>query len=91
MSGWKVTLPCTRAEAEAIDAAEDVWPGVVLMTTETVEDDREHWRLDAYTEHEPDADMIAALKALVPSAAGVEPVVTPLGAEDWVAMSPAGR
>jgi ribosomal protein L11 methyltransferase len=60
------------------------------MTTEEVEDDRERWRLDAYVEDEPDAALLAALAALVPSAAGIAPVVTPLGAEDWVAMSQAG-
>ncbi|WP_294357412.1 50S ribosomal protein L11 methyltransferase [uncultured Sphingomonas sp.] len=90
IDSWRVTLPCTRAEAEAIDAADDLTIDAVLMTTEEVEDDREHWRLDAYCEYEPDAAMIAALVALVPSASGVEPVVEPLTAQDWVTMSQAG-
>ena len=65
MSGsWKVTLPCTRAEAEAIDAAEV--DDAVLMTTEEVEDDRERWRLDAYMEREPDGEVLAALRAEAP-------------------------
>nr|WP_239017803.1 50S ribosomal protein L11 methyltransferase [Sphingomonas aracearum] len=89
MDSWRTTLPCTRAEAEAIDAGA-VALDAVLMTTEEVEDDREHWRLDAFTENEPDAGMIAALRALVPSAAGVEPVVEPLTAQDWVTLSQAG-
>ncbi|WP_430984572.1 hypothetical protein, partial [Escherichia coli] len=63
MTSWKVSLPCTRAEAEAIDAAEDVAEGVVLMTTEIEEDDREHWRLDAYLEAEPTPETIAAICA----------------------------
>ncbi|VXC79547.1 50S ribosomal protein L11 methyltransferase [Sphingomonas sp. 8AM] len=90
IDSWRVTLPCTRAEAEAIDAADDLAIDAVLMTTEEVEDDREHWRLDAYCEHEPDAAMLAALTALVPSAAGTVPTVTPLTAQDWVTMSQAG-
>lgn len=90
VESWKTTLPCTRAEAEAIDAAGDLGVDAVLMTTEEVEDDVERWRLDAYSEAEPDAALIAQLRALVPSAAGIEPVVTPLGTEDWVAMSQAG-
>lgn len=86
---WKLTLPCTRAEAEAIDAgAIDI--DAVLMTTEVVEDDVEKWRLDAYTEAEPDAATIAAIRALVPSAAGVEPRIEALTAADWVAMSQQG-
>jgi ribosomal protein L11 methyltransferase len=52
IDSWKVTLPCTRAEAEAIDAGEFALDAV-LMTTEEVEDDVEHWRLDAYMEDEP--------------------------------------
>ncbi|WP_294326941.1 50S ribosomal protein L11 methyltransferase [uncultured Sphingomonas sp.] len=89
---WKLTLPCTRAEAEAIDAAEDfgIDPAPVLMTTETVEDDTETWRLDAYFEAEPDDAAIAAIAALVPSAAGTPPQVEALGDEDWVTMSQAG-
>ncbi|WP_394647707.1 50S ribosomal protein L11 methyltransferase [uncultured Sphingomonas sp.] len=90
IDSWRVTLPCTRAEAEAIDAADDLAIDAVLMTTEEVEDDRERWRLDAYCEHEPDAAMLAALAALVPSAAGTPPRVEPLTAQDWVTMSQAG-
>ena len=90
IDSWRVTLPCTRAEAEAIDAADDLAIDAVLMTSEEVEDDREHWRLDAYMEHEPDAAMLAALRALVPSAAATEPAVTPLTAQDWVTLSQAG-
>lgn len=90
VDSWRVTLPCTRAEAEAIDAADDLVIDAVLMTTEEVEDDRERWRLDAYMEHEPDAALLDALRALVPSAAGVAPVVEALAAQDWVTLSQAG-
>ncbi len=89
IDSWRLTLPCTRAEAEAIDAAE-IAIDAVLMTTEEVEDDIERWRLDAYSEAEPDAAMIAAIRSLVPSAAGVEPAIEPLYDEDWVTMSQAG-
>ncbi|OAN61616.1 50S ribosomal protein L11 methyltransferase [Sphingomonas sp. TDK1] len=89
IDSWKVSLPCTRAEAEAIDAG-TIEIEAVLMTTETVEDDVEHWRLDAYLEQEPDAAMLAALKALVPSAGDVEPEVEALTAQDWVTLSQEG-
>ncbi len=89
VDSWKLTLPCTRAEAEAIDAGE-IAIDAVLMTTEEIEDDVEHWRLDAYTEDEPDAAMIAAIRALVPSAADIEPAIEPLTAQDWVTMSQEG-
>jgi ribosomal protein L11 methyltransferase len=89
IDSWKVTLPCTRAEAEAIDAGE-FGLDAVLMTTEEVEDDKERWRLDAYMEEEPDAAMLDALRALAPSAAEVAPVIEALTAEDWVKMSQEG-
>lgn len=90
---WKVTLPCTRAEAEAIDgdiaafAMMDHPP--VLMTSEA-EDDESVWRLDAYFEGKPGPAAIKLLKTLVPSAAGVKPVIEALPDEDWVTISQQG-
>lgn len=92
MPSWKLTLPCTRAEAEAIDAAEDLGldSAPVLMTTEDVEDDAERWHLDAYFEVEPNDAAVAAVQALVPSARGRVPAIEQLDDEDWVTMSQAG-
>ncbi len=90
MTSWKLSLPCTRAEAEAIDAADDVAAGMVLMTTELYEDDREHWRLDAYVPAEPSPATIAAIRALVPSAGNAAPAIEALPEEDWVTVSQEG-
>ncbi|MBB4616393.1 50S ribosomal protein L11 methyltransferase [Sphingomonas abaci] len=87
---WKISLPCTRAEAEAIDMADELIAGAVLMTTEEVEDDREQWRLDAYVEAEPDAALVAQVRALVPSAGARAATITHLPPEDWVTLSQAG-
>lgn len=91
---WKLTLPCTRAEAEAIEvdagglAALD--PPPVLTTSEEITDDPDRWRLDAYFEGEPDAAAIAAVRALVPSAAAREAIPEHLPDADWMALSQAG-
>src|SRR3569623_3612306 len=90
VDSWKTSLPCTRAEAEAIDAAGDLAIDAVLMTTEEVEDDRAAWRRDADSEQRPDDAMIAALRALVPSAGNGAPTIEPLTAQDWATMSQAG-
>lgn len=88
---WKVSLPCTRAEAEVLKedftefAALDAPP--VLMTSEA---DGQAWRLDAYFEAPPGAADLALLQALVPSAAGTRPQLARLGEEDWVTLSQAG-
>lgn len=94
MTSWKVTLPCTKAEAESMQgdiaqfAAMDQPP--VLMTSEPDPSRPDDWRLDAYFDSRPDASSIAVLKSLVPSAGNAEPVVEQLPEEDWVTLSQAG-
>ena len=74
---WKVTLPCTRAEAEAVGA--DLIPLTlldplpVLMTSEPDPARPENWRLDAYFGEEPDAALLALIVSLVPSFTGPAP------------------
>lgn len=91
---WKVTFPCTRAEAEALDgdiaafALMDRPP--VLMTSEAEPDNEHSWRLDAYFEGQPSQAAIRLLRSLVPSAAGVKPLVEQLPDEDWVTLSQQG-
>jgi ribosomal protein L11 methyltransferase len=94
MTSWKVSLPCTKAEAEALQEdivpLADLDPPPVLMTSEADPDRPEQWRLDAYFEVEPDAASLSLLRALVPSAAMDEPAVEQLGDEDWVTLSQQG-
>ena len=94
MTSWKVTLPCSKAEAEAIaedqGAFGDLDAPPVLMTSEPDPARPDEWRLDAYFEGEPDAEALAMLRALVRSAAGAEPVVEALPDEDWVTLSQQG-
>ncbi len=89
---WKLTLPCTKAEAEALTgelpqlAALD--PPPVLMTSE--QDGAEQWRLDAYFETEPDAAAVMLLRSFVPSAARAPASVEPVEEQDWVTLSQQG-
>ena len=93
-ASWKVSLPCTKAEAEALQediaqfAAIDEPP--VLMTSEPDPARPDDWRMDAYFEAEPDAQSIALLRSLVPSAGGIEPIVEQVPEEDWVTLSQQG-
>ena len=90
---WKVTLPCTRAEAEAIDgdiAAFAVMDSPPVLMTSEADEDQGLWRLDAYFEGRPSPAAIKLLKTLVPSAAGAKPLVEALPDEDWVTMSQQG-
>ncbi len=91
---WKLTLPCTRDEAEAIEvdmgALALLEPPPVLMTSEVVDDDPLQWRLDAYFDRKPDRATIAAIRALVPSAAASKAKAERVIEADWVTLSQAG-
>ena len=88
---FRVTLPCTQAEAKRLAddipqfASLDAPP--VLVTSEA---EGESWRLDAYFERRPKAADLAALKSLVPSAAAASAKVEPVGDADWVTLSQQG-
>lgn len=91
-SSWKLSLPCTRAEAEALAIADDPLPGLdpppVLMISEPDETRPDDWRLDAYFEGEPDSDVLATVRALV--AATTPGTLEKLDDEDWITASQRG-
>jgi ribosomal protein L11 methyltransferase len=91
---WKLTLPCTRAEAEALHdenvALAMMEPPPVLITREPDERDPTTWQLDAYFEGRPDKANIALIQSLIPSAARARAVLEKLPDEDWVTISQAG-
>lgn len=93
MTSWKLTLPCTRAEAEYISgdvpALSLLEPEPVIVTSE-VDEDADIWRMDAYFESKPSNDVIAAIQAEIPSAIKAKPALEKMGDEDWVTMSQAG-
>src|SRR5436305_88687 len=86
---WRVTVPCTRAQAEAIAEAEP-FPNAasppVLVADEPDPAKPDEWLILAYFEHEPRA---ADLKTITALGIG-EPKVEQLGEADWVTMSQAG-
>jgi ribosomal protein L11 methyltransferase len=86
---WRATLPCTRAQAEALPSAEhfpigDVPP--VLVADEPDPASPDAWLLHAYFDHEPSAEELALLFRLGSGPAHVEQ----LGEDDWVRMSQSG-
>jgi ribosomal protein L11 methyltransferase len=91
---WKLTLPCTRAEAEAING--DIMElammesAPVIITREPDEHKPHLWQLDAYFEGKPDRKSIALIQSLIPSARGTRPILEQLPDEDWVTVSQAG-
>jgi ribosomal protein L11 methyltransferase len=86
---WRVTLACTRAQAEAV-ADSDVFaegPGPpVLVADEPDPTKPDDWLIHAYFDHHPTLDDIASLAGLGSGA----PLLEQLGEADWVTMSQSG-
>ena len=94
MDSWKVSLPCNKAEAEALQ--EDFSPLAlldfppVLMTSEPEASKPDEWRLDAYFSAEPTAEMVEMLRAMAPSASDVAPTIERVEERDWETLSQQG-
>ncbi len=79
---WKVTLPCTRNEAEELHhddewlAALEPMPTIVADEVEAFNDEK--WRLEAYFNEKPNAQVIAAIQIRLPSAVDAKAVVEEL-------------
>ncbi len=91
---WLLTLPCTRAEAEALHE-DDEWlslfdptPSVVAEEVEAFNDSK--WQLKAYFPVKPEKEVVAAIQKRVPSAAKAKAVVEKLPDEDWLVLSQQG-
>ena len=87
---WRATVPCTRAQAEALPDADQLFAGSteppVLVADEPDESRPDDWLIHAYFEHPPAAEEIAALARLGSGA----PQVEQLAEADWVTMSQSG-
>jgi ribosomal protein L11 methyltransferase len=94
ITSWKLTLPCTRNEAEALNGEmielAMMEPPPVIITREPNERVPDAWQLDAYFEGQPDDRSIALIQSLIPSARDAHPILEQLPDEDWVTISQAG-
>jgi len=88
---WRVTLHCTRAEAEALPESEDLFPFAdsppVIVADEPDPAKPDDWRIHAYFAEQPSTQDLVRLRRL---AAGAQPDLDHLGEDDWVTMSQAG-
>lgn len=93
-ASWKLTLPCTRQEAEALHEADewlaslDPMPTIAAEEVEAFNDAK--WRLEAYFPARPDKSVIDAIKARAPSAVEAVPKLEKLPDEDWLVLSQQG-
>ena len=87
---WRVTLPCTREQAEALPDSEQLFPGSgtppVLVADEPDAARPDDWLLHAYFERAPTSSDLERIRRL----GSGEPRVEELGEADWVTMSQSG-
>jgi ribosomal protein L11 methyltransferase len=83
---WRVTVPCTRAQGEAIAGGDELLPNAVLVADEPDPKQPDSWLIHAYLEHPPTAEDLEMLARL----GSGEPRIEELGEADWVSMSQAG-
>ena len=86
---WRVTLPCTRAQAEAVadtEAYADASNPPVLVADEPDPAKPDDWLIQAYFDHHPTLDDIGLLAGL----GSGSPVLEQLGDANWVALSQSG-
>ena len=88
---WRVTLSCTRAEAEALPDGDDLFPfsdaPPVIVADEPDPHAPDDWRIHAYFADQPTTQDLILLRRL---AAGSDPQLDHLGEEDWVTKSQSG-
>jgi ribosomal protein L11 methyltransferase len=89
---WRVTLHCTRAEAEALPESADLFAHAdeppVIVADEPDPHAPDDWRIHAYFAEQPTTQELVLLRRL---AANGEPEVEHLeDSTDWVTMSQAG-
>ncbi|HEY6049122.1 MAG TPA: 50S ribosomal protein L11 methyltransferase, partial [Sphingomicrobium sp.] len=81
-----MTVPCTRAQGEAIAEGDELLPDAVLVADEPDSTKPDNWLIHAYLEHPPTAEELDTLARL----GSGEPKIEELGEADWVSMSQAG-
>ena len=88
---WRVTLHCTRAEAEALPDGDDLFPfsdaPPVIVADEPDPAKPDDWRIHAYFADQPTTQDLILLRRL---ASGSDPHLEHLGEEDWVTKSQSG-
>lgn len=94
-AAWQLGLPCTRPEAEALEADEaglfDEWENApAIVSSETDEKAALGWRVDVIFNHKPSQAEIDLILAQLPSSDPKAATLAPVPDVDWVTQSQAG-
>ena len=90
---WIITFPCNRAQAESLTdehpALAAFEPAPVLVASE-LDEDRDEWQVEVYTEGQPPKKLIETMMALLGRKNRKASRATKLEAADWVTLSQSG-
>jgi ribosomal protein L11 methyltransferase len=94
-SAWQLSLPCTRAQAEALEADEfglfammDNAPAI--LSNEPDESRPDDWRVDVIFDHKPSKAETDLILRQFPKSAAKAATLEPVPDLDWVTQSQAG-
>lgn len=93
-SAWQLSLSCTRAQAEALEADENLfieWATTpAIMSSEPDPARPDDWRLDVIFDHRPAQAEIDLILLQLPAASRKAATLEPVADIDWVTQSQAG-
>jgi ribosomal protein L11 methyltransferase len=94
-TAWQLSLPCTRAQAEALEAGEEGlfadWQSApAIMSSEPDPARPDDWRVDVIFDHKPAQGEIDLILAQLPPASRKAATLEPVPDLDWVTQSQAG-
>ncbi len=92
MSLWKISLPCSKADVDALEVDSDVFGDFAsppaIITSLPNDDEQDQWLIEAYLDVKPDAKIRARFAGL--SSRNVQPEVAEIADQDWLKLSQEG-
>jgi ribosomal protein L11 methyltransferase len=92
MSLWKISLPCTKADVDALEVDSDVFGDFAsppaIITSLPNDDRQDEWLIEAYLDCQPDIKMQARFASL--SSHKIQPMVEEVAEQDWLKLSQEG-
>ncbi len=92
MSLWKISLPCTKADVDALEVNSDAFGDFAsppaIITSLPHDDKQDEWLIEAYLDIKPNTKIKARFAGL--SSHNVQPDVEEIPDQDWLKLSQEG-
>jgi ribosomal protein L11 methyltransferase len=92
MSLWKISLPCCKADVDALEVNSDAFGDFAsppaIITSLPDDDSQDEWLIEAYLDAKPDAKMQARFASL--SSQKIKPQIEEIADQDWLKLSQEG-